>query len=164
MPRLPLQNAYPGLPLLLTPEETTLLISKGIFFFPVCNSDAVSYRMIDLAVMNSATGTSESWAFPKTDLDRLRYRVFEYLWSKQLYITRGLKFGGDFMAYPGDPMRFHSHYIVLAMERDAPLALLDMISKGRLAVNVKKTFVIAGPAEQESCDDIETFSIQWAGF
>lgn len=120
--------------------------------------------MIDLAVMNSATGTSESWAFPKTDLDRLRYRVFEYLWSKQLYITRGLKFGGDFMAYPGDPMRFHSHYIVLAMERDAPLALLDMISKGRLAVNVKKTFVIAGPAEQESCDDIETFSIQWAGF
>ena len=118
--------------------------------------------MIDLAVMN-ATGNG-SWTFPKTDLDHLRYRVFEYLWSKQLYITRGLKFGGDFMAYPGDPMRFHSHYIVLAMERDSPLALLDIISKGRLAINVKKAFVIAGPAEESSDDDIETFSIQWAGF
>lgn len=79
-----------------------------------------------------------------------------------MYITSGLKFGGDFLAYPGDPMRFHSHHIVMVRERHARLKILDIINMGRLATNAKKTFILASSSEDEK--QVEAFSIQWAGF
>jgi tRNA splicing endonuclease len=32
----------------------------------------------------------------------LRYRVFELLWERGFYLTNALKFGGDYLAYPGE--------------------------------------------------------------
>ncbi|KAI9272881.1 tRNA intron endonuclease [Phascolomyces articulosus] len=161
LPRLPLQNAFLGLPLQLLPEETTLLLKK------------------ELATVDPV----ESWTYPNTYAEQLRYQVFEYLWSRQLYVTSGLKFGGDYLAYLGDPMRFHSHYIVTAKDRHESMTTLDIISMGRLATNVKKTYVIISPTkedhphhskEENNIDNIDSkdnisskmdvYSIEWAGF
>ncbi|KAI8145352.1 tRNA intron endonuclease [Fennellomyces sp. T-0311] len=142
LPRLPLQNAFLGLPLQLLPEETALLVAKN------------------LACMDAP------WSYPNSKDERLRYRVFEYLWSREYYITSGLKFGGDFLVYLGDPMRFHSHFIVSAKDRNSPIAPLDVIAMGRLATNVKKTFVLVSPPENAADDNstMDVFSIEWAGF
>ena len=105
------------------------------------------------------------WTYPNTDKERLRYQVFEYLWSQEYYVTSGVKFGGDFLVYLGDPMRFHSHFIVSAKDRDSPIAPLDVIGMGRLATNVKKTFVLVSPKDDsEDSKAVDVFSIEWAGF
>ena len=44
---------------------------------------------------------------------KLEYRVFEDLTlQKSLFITEGLKFGADFLAYQGDSTIFHAKYLV----------------------------------------------------
>lgn len=45
---------------------------------------------------------SAEWKFPETTVERLRYSVFKDLWHKGYYLTAGIKFGGDFLAYPGE--------------------------------------------------------------
>ncbi|KAI7862644.1 tRNA intron endonuclease [Spinellus fusiger] len=108
----------------------------------------------------------EGWSYVYTPEERLRCAVYNYLWHKGLYITRGSKFGGDFLAYPGDPMRFHSHYIVEAIHRETPLTPIDIIYKGRLSTNVKKTYVLASITKEaeEAKETEEVFSFSWAGF
>lgn len=38
--------------------------------------------------------------------------VFRDLYKRGFYITSGLKFGSDFLAYFGDPVSYHAHYAV----------------------------------------------------
>lgn len=51
-----------------------------------------------------------------TEQQILRCKIFHDLWSKGFYLTSASKFGGDFLAYPGDPMRFHAHYVIIGIE------------------------------------------------
>ncbi|KAG0182215.1 tRNA-splicing endonuclease subunit Sen34 [Apophysomyces sp. BC1021] len=117
---------------------------------------------VTLALTKNFATINGTWTYPGTERDKIRCQIFEYLWSKELYITNGSKFGGDYLAYPGDPMRFHSHYIIGVRDRDETLMPLDIIGMGRLATNVKKTYVLAAPSDSE--EGVETFSIRWAGF
>ena len=32
--------------------------------------------------------------------------------TKKMYLTDGLKFGADFLAYQGDPLNYHAKYLV----------------------------------------------------
>lgn len=41
------------------------------------------------------------WNYPTTPLQESRCRVFEDLWSKGFFMGGGLRFGGDFLVYPG---------------------------------------------------------------
>lgn len=115
----------------------------------------------DLARISSSEEYPLSWTFPNNSAEWIKYKVYEYLWGHQLFVTPGLKFGGDYLAYPGDPLRYHSHYIVNARDRQACLSPVDLVSMGRLAVNVKKMYVLAAPHHN---GEVEAFSIQWAGF
>ena len=42
------------------------------------------------------------WKYPSTEKQQLRYKTFKDLWEKGYYLTNGEKFGGDFLAYPGN--------------------------------------------------------------
>lgn len=99
------------------------------------------------------------WSFPKTVSDRLRYLTFKDLWSKGYYITSGQKFGGDFLVYPGDPVKFHAQFIVVCMEEEAELTTSDLVTYGRLGSSTRKTFVIATISET-SCVTYQ--SLTWA--
>lgn len=41
------------------------------------------------------------WRYPRTNLEATRCKVFENLWSRGYFMGGGLKFGGDFLIYPG---------------------------------------------------------------
>lgn len=41
------------------------------------------------------------WSYPQTPLQEARCRVFEDLWRRGYYMGGGLRFGGDFLVYPG---------------------------------------------------------------
>ena len=114
--------------------------------------------------------------------DPRKYHVYRYLKSQGIYILPGLRFGGDFLGYPNDPLRYHAHYIV---NSDDKLRLMEIITGGRLATGVKKVWVIAAEKSDdrkftkkitekafENTDmvqeitrqtEISCYSIEWAG-
>lgn len=104
-----------------------------------------------------------------------KYSAFSHLRSRDFYMMPGLRFGGVFVAYPGDPLQFHSHLIVKVLQKDENVDLLELVTSGRLATAVKKAWVLIGedttvteeaptPAERLSPTPMRAFSIEWAGF
>ena len=85
----------------------------------------------------------------------------------------GIRFGCQYMAYPGDPLRFHSHFLCNGMEWDQEFDLLDLVGGGRLGTGVKKGFLIGGRQEDDSNlnknadtlvdPKVRAFCIEWAG-
>ncbi|XP_022203228.1 tRNA-splicing endonuclease subunit Sen34 [Nilaparvata lugens] len=84
-----------------------------------------------------------TWSYPSTETEKLKYAVFKDLWNKGYYITSGQKFGGDYLVYPGDPVKFHSQFIVVCRGMKSGIAALDLIALGRLGNTTRKTSVIA---------------------
>lgn len=97
------------------------------------------------------------------------YPLFAHLHSKGYFLSPGLRFGCEYLAYPGDPLRFHSHFLVVSAEWDQEIDLMDIIAGGRLGTGVKKGFLLGGAerkaehSEAQGNDSIRTFSIEWAG-
>ncbi|XP_067325970.1 tRNA-splicing endonuclease subunit Sen34 isoform X2 [Anolis sagrei] len=103
---------------------------------------------------------SKDWPYTGQPDHEAHYRIFRNLWERGFYVTSGSKFGGNFLVYPGDPMRFHAHYIALCVPRDTPLSLCDIISAGRLGTNVKKTVLLCSADEDGT---VAYTSLQWTG-
>ena len=109
---------------------------------------------------------------PLPDVPRT-YPLFAYLHSKGYFMTPGLRFGCHYTVYPGDPLRFHSHFLATGADWDEEFDLLDIVGGGRLGTGVKKAYLIGGadtsPKESESggClgvgEGVRAFSIEWAG-
>jgi len=93
------------------------------------------------------------------------YPLFAHLHSKGYYTMPGLRFGGDYNVYPGDPLRFHSHFIATGYEWDQEIPVLDLIGGGRLGTAVKKGFMIGAedPDSESDGEKVRTFCIEWAG-
>lgn len=92
--------------------------------------------------------------------ETLKCKVFKDLWDKGYYITAGEKFGGDFLVYPGDPLRFHSHYIAVCVEEHQLLTPYFFIQKGRLGTSVKKTVLLCSINNDST---ISYQSLNWNG-
>lgn len=92
------------------------------------------------------------------------YPLFCYLQSKGYFSTPGLRFGCHYSVYPGDPLRFHSHFLATGLDWDEEFDLLDLVGGGRLGTGVKKAYLIGGeePKEHEK-GDVRAFSIEWGG-
>lgn len=109
------------------------------------------------------------------------YKYYKYLQNRGFYINPGLKFGGDLVIYPGDPLRYHSYSIVKFDVVD----MYDIIVGGRLATSVKKNLILMEMKGEKKADDGDDadfandtlleqlfddedepmcFSIEWAGF
>ncbi|CZR63178.1 related to tRNA splicing endonuclease gamma subunit [Phialocephala subalpina] len=98
----------------------------------------------------------------------LSYSLFAHLHARDYYIMPGLRFGCDYNVYPGDPLRFHSHFLATSFEWDQDIPMLDLIGGGRLGTAVKKGFLIGGEdteadTEGEWGDNVRTFCIEWGG-
>lgn len=89
----------------------------------------------------------------------IRYQVFRDLRGRGFYLTSAGKFGGDFLVYPGDPLRYHAHFIAVCLSEDQPVFLLDFLSVARLGSNVKKTVLLCSPGGR----GIQYTSLQWSG-
>ncbi|KAH6994280.1 hypothetical protein EDB82DRAFT_189268 [Fusarium venenatum] len=89
-----------------------------------------------------------------------------FLLTSGYYMTPGLRFGAKYSVYPGDPLRFHAHFMANQYDWDEEIPILDIVAGGRLATAVKKAYLIGGqqPQTDESVDDgrMRTFSIEWA--
>lgn len=107
------------------------------------------------------------------------YALFKYLHSLGYFISPGIRFGCQFLVYPGDPLRFHSHFLAMATEWDEDIDLLDLVGGGRLGTGVKKGWLIGGSERKEIAGAtashikepgavdanaiVRTFCIEWGG-
>jgi tRNA-splicing endonuclease subunit Sen34 len=92
------------------------------------------------------------------------YPFFAHLHSKGYYLTPGLRFGCQYTAYPGDPLRYHSHFLAVSKGWDEPIDLLDVLGGGRLGTRVKKGYLLGGVEEPSTDQDepkVRTFCIEW---
>jgi len=103
------------------------------------------------------------------DLDppvSVAYPLFAHLHAQDYFITPGLRFGCDYTVYPGDPLRFHSHFLATGYGWDEEIPLLDLVGGGRLGTGVKKGFLIGGEKSAVKSGDgvqVRSFSIEWGG-
>ncbi|KAM8822187.1 LOW QUALITY PROTEIN: tRNA-splicing endonuclease subunit Sen34 [Synchiropus picturatus] len=96
---------------------------------------------------------------PQTPPDA-RLRVFQDLRERGFFLTSAGKFGGDFLVYPGDPVRFHAHFIAVCQPLEQSVRLLDLLAVARLGSNVKKTVLLCSPG----ADGLPLYtSLQWSG-
>lgn len=101
------------------------------------------------------------------------YHTFKHLRDLKYFMMPGLRFGGVFVAYPGDPLQFHSHLIVKVLKQNERLDLLKLVTSGRLATAVKKAWLLVAENPDTSTEEkptiakapqMQAFSIEWAGF
>ena len=66
------------------------------------------------------------------------YHIFRDLKNQNYVLAPGARFGGRFIAYPGDPLRFHSHLTVQnAIDYyNDPIDLLSLIGGSRLGLSL----------------------------
>ena len=82
-------------------------------------------------------------------VDPASYALFKHLHSLSYFLSPGLRFGCQFLVYPGDPLRFHSHFLAKSAEWDEEIDLLDLVGGGRLGTGVKKGWLIGGVEARE---------------
>ncbi|PSN33817.1 hypothetical protein C0J52_19369 [Blattella germanica] len=99
------------------------------------------------------------WFYPVTRAEKLRYLTFKDLWEKGHYLTPGQTFGADFLAYPGDPIKFHSQFMVTCIDGNTPLTTTELIALGRMGTSVRKTVVLASLSHDGT--SVQYQSLQW---
>ncbi|GAA6062257.1 hypothetical protein JCM10212_001771 [Sporobolomyces blumeae] len=135
----------------------------------VIDPTSSSYPWYDPELASTQYSTLEDaaaakvWNYPTNALEQSRCGVFEDLWRKGYYMGGGLRFGGDFLVYPGDPLRYHSHFTLTVLSTPtSSISPLDLVAYGRLATAVKKAHLLASYDEDEH--KAEFLSLEWAAF
>ncbi|KZT60368.1 hypothetical protein CALCODRAFT_522978 [Calocera cornea HHB12733] len=111
----------------------------------------------------AAARSAGLWTYPTTRGERAKCAAFRALWERGHYLGPGLKFGGDWLVYPGDPLRYHSHFVATALAgRDGTVRPMEVIAFGRLGTATKKAHLLCG--WDEGTGQVSFFSIEWANF
>ncbi|KAL8967578.1 MAG: hypothetical protein Q9183_002855 [Haloplaca sp. 2 TL-2023] len=150
----------------------------------VSSSNLAPYTSTPTTSYPPITPPSQETAASIPDVNAASFALFKHLHKKGYFLSPGLRFGCQFMVYPGDPLRFHSHFLAVSAAWDDEIDLLDIVGGGRLGTGVKKAWMIGGPEEktysQEKHDSkpygldgeqnemdkdfgVRTFCIEWAG-
>ncbi|XP_010901578.1 tRNA-splicing endonuclease subunit Sen34 isoform X1 [Esox lucius] len=105
------------------------------------------------------------WPMPQDERCKCRFQVFKDLRRRGFYLTSAGKFGGDYLVYPGDPLRFHAHFIAVCVSMDESMPLCDVLAIARLGSNVKKTVLLcsSGESQDDEREEVVYTSLQWSG-
>lgn len=135
--------------------------SGGDDLEPMGVTPTTSYPLLEAAASDPTTVVTGS---PEVSSPS-SYAVFKRLHEEGYFLSPGLRFGCQYVAYPGDPLRYHSHFLVTGHEWDEEISLLEIVGGGRLGTGVKKGYMIGGAEPDEDGEGLKqarTFSIEWA--
>lgn len=106
--------------------------------------------------------------FPVTLRDTAIASVFRKLHSNGLRMGLGPRFGGEYLVYPGDFLRYHAHFTSQVVKNNEPIRPAELIAWGRLGTGTKKASLICCWNTDEKDDagpeDTEFYSLEWANF
>ncbi|KAI9731354.1 MAG: tRNA-splicing endonuclease subunit [Cirrosporium novae-zelandiae] len=89
------------------------------------------------------------------------YPLFKHLHSLSYVMSPGIRFGCQYMVYPGDPVAYHSHFLATGVKWEEEIDLLDIVGGGRLGTGVKKGYLFGGL--DENSERVRTLCVEWAG-
>lgn len=163
-----------------TPDPSTA-------YFTIVPATSISHPWFDPSLPHgsytslSSASVSGIWSYPSTLLERARCSSYRALWEQGMFLGQGVKFGGEFLIYPGDPMRYHSHFVNTTLPSDETVIRpMEMVAWGRLGTATKKAHLIccydegrvkesAGERKQEAEGqedepEVEFYSLEWGNF
>ncbi|KAM4055660.1 hypothetical protein HRG_008485 [Hirsutella rhossiliensis] len=157
-----------GRPRVSPTQAPSLLIARGPGCGPTPGASPQPHSRQTDAHVSSLTLVSSSHLIPGI-ADHQRGisgttggALCRFLKAGGYYTTPGLRFGAQYSVYPGDPLRFHAHFMANQYEWDDEIAILDVVSGGRLATAVKKSFLLSGQQPPSDVAPVRTFSMEWA--
>jgi len=102
--------------------------------------------------------------YPRSASEELRFLTFQELRKRGFYVTKGDKFGADFLAYPGDPLVFHAKFVVLCLKITSDQLKQEeestLVARCRLGTAVNKTVLISTVSDCGS-KVIKFTKLQW---
>ncbi|KAJ7090031.1 tRNA intron endonuclease, partial [Mycena crocata] len=137
--------------------QYTVVIPASSTSFEWYNDSACVFTTIESAK------TAGIWEYPSNLHERAKCGVFKGLWDQGMYMGGGIKFGGDYLVYPGDPLRYHAHFAASVL--DSPtfaLTPMEIVAHGRLGTVTKKSHLLCGWDDRKG--EVSYLSIEWAGF
>ncbi|KAI5362997.1 putative tRNA-splicing endonuclease, tRNA intron endonuclease, catalytic domain-containing protein [Septoria linicola] len=148
-----------------------------LFSAPANASEGTSGVVRTTSVAHEAYGVTPTTSQPplkigKPDSAELpqvptSYPLYKHLHEHGYFMAPGLRFGCQYMAYPGDPLRFHSHFLCRGMDWDQEFSLIDLVGGGRLGTGVKKGFLVGGEEQKPDGNakdaSLRAFGVEWAG-
>ncbi|GLB35387.1 putative constitutes one of the two catalytic subunit of the tRNA-splicing endonuclease complex, a complex responsible for identification and cleavage of the splice sites in pre-tRNA [Lyophyllum shimeji] len=135
----------------------TVVIPASSSSLPWYDPSSASYSTIASA---KAAGI---WDYPSTLQERARCGVFRSLWEQGYFMGGGIKFGGDYLVYPGDPLRYHSHFAASVLDSpSSSLRPMEVVAHGRLGTATKKAHLLC--CWDDDKKEVSYLTIEWAGF
>lgn len=136
-------------------EEIGTDLQKSDKILPILYSPFVVEYMFETGLIKKED--YHLWNNKFTEKELLIYEIYKDLWKKGYYVTNGSKFGGDFLIYNGDPILYHSQYIVVCKQFQEEFETHQICSLGRLGNSVKKDVLLATKKDS----GLEYLSISW---
>lgn len=81
---------------------------------------------------------------------RARCAVVSNFQSAGFFIAEGSKFGGDFLAYPGNPALYHARFVIQITTAEHTQTLKSLIAQARVSHATRKHLIIAKTSEKVS--------------
>ncbi|CAK9784168.1 tRNA-intron endonuclease catalytic domain-like protein [Cutaneotrichosporon oleaginosum] len=124
-----------------------------------------------------ASASSSVQYFPRSVRDRALADTFAALNARGLRMGLGPRFGGEWLVYPGDYLRYHAHFTSQVIVRDEPIRPAELVAWGRLGTGTKKAGLLCcwddGVRKDETVksterkdgeSDVVFYSLEWANF
>jgi len=158
-------SAKPTQPVTEVPQSSTKVVLPAHTVQVAALSDRLDWYTPSLHTYPSLALAHDAgiWMYPSNLSERARCGVFRSLWEQGFFMGVGVKFGGEYLVYPGDPLRYHSHFVASVVDSpDTVIRPMEIVAHGRLGTGTKKAHLMC-----EWDDDNRTVnytSIEWAGF
>lgn len=180
----PTADESPGLPSSSTDSDAKVLQQQHTVTVQGSSPASLGWYSSEGCRYSSITEAREAgiWSYPDNLHERAKCGVFRDLWDKGNFMGGGIRFGGDFLVYPGassflrygpieeysslfsgDPLRYHSHFVASVI--DSPLSTIhpmEVVAHGRLGTATKKSHLLCGWDDEKR--EVSYYSIEWAGF
>ncbi|CUA68217.1 hypothetical protein RSOLAG22IIIB_03458 [Rhizoctonia solani] len=147
---------------LAEPEPAAPIVTQHTVHVPGPSSELPWYTARIFHTIDDAREAGV-WSYPQDVKERAECAVFRDLWEKGNYLGPGIKFGGNYLVYPGDPLRFHSHFVAsVHPSRSSTIRPMDIVAFGRLGTATKKVHLLCGYDDESG--SVSYHSIEWATF
>lgn len=80
--------------------------------------------------------------YPGTAQQTANLQTFQSLSSLQYRMGLGPRFGGEYLIYPGDYLRYHAHFTSQVVREDEYIKPMEIVAWGRLGTGTKKAGLI----------------------
>lgn len=152
-------------------RDDNLLFDGGRSASPALSSNTLSSKAVYQLQPVTLSTTYPPVALPPKTLNPslpdvpIYFPLFAHLHEKGYFMSPGLRFGCHYSVYPGDPLRYHAHFLGVGYEWDQEIPLMDIVGGGRLAGGVKKGYLMGGqdPSDPDGFGGVRTFCVEWGG-